>query len=631
MAMAKMDQDQLDNLLDEVQDHLEEADSYLENLRPGWRENEAIRLGVLEDDVSGKTGNNVFDPKLPTIVLERTSRVMAANPKGKAYAQSKNDVGKNMLMNLMLDYYYKNANEQDRMFIKLRMMSEYSQVYGTMFALVPWRINERNGYVGPELNVLPIWDCFPQPTKRNVNDMDWFTVRNVVSISWLEAQDREIWMNIDELLESIEEGDGGDKIDEDKRSTVERNFFPNSASDSVYPNIELYTEYRRDKWITWTPQRIDSKTSKPFILRVVGDEENPPYPNGELPIIAKHAFPLIDSPIGIGEYHRGKSLQILLNQLWNLYITSAMYEVAPPLHISNQGGVVPSSIKWGYGEKWFMNNPNVDVQPMRFSTTGLSNFNNTFGAITSSLEAQAGTTSVRESASSQSSLGKTPEAIKFISQKESARDEWERVMLEATIEDMYRKWIALTVENMDKKVTLRLFGDEIEDIKKVYPDISEMLEDGRLNIKKEMIDDTYDFELITGSTTKKDIESEQNNMTVILKALLENPTIVESLKAEGKEVNVAELFRRWLVAGGTKEHDKIIIDAAQPELEAVQNLSPQEAAVAAQYSQAPQEVPQQQAAPQAPAGIDPSQFADPDIQAAIMQTMRDKLGGIPTQ
>ena len=612
-----------ENLLDEVQSHIEDSARFLEPRKEEWRENESIRLSQLTDDVTSKTGNTIFDPKLPTIVLERTSRVVASNPKGKAYAKSSDDVGKNAFMNLLLDHYYKNANEQDKMFIKLRMLSEYSQVYGTMFALVPWRINERTGYKGPELNILPIWNCFPQPTKRNVNDMDWFSVRSVVSTEWLKQQDRDVWMNVDELIESIREGDTGDEIPSDEKSETERILFPNAVSDATFPNIELFTEYRRDRWITWSPQRIDQKTGRPFILRVVGSEDKPAYPNYQLPIIAKHAFPLLDSPIGVGEYHRGKSLQILLNQLWNIYVTSAMYEVAPPLHISTVGGVVASSIKWGFGEKWFMQNPNQDVQAMRFGTAGISQFNTTFGAVISSLEAQAGTTSIRESAQTQSSLGKTPQAIQFMSERESARDEWERVMLETTLQDMYERWISLTVEKMDKKQAVRLFGAELEDIAKTYPDVKDMVKDGKVDIKKEMIKDTYDFVLETGSTIKKNIEADQNNTTVILKAVLENPQIIEAFRAKGKDIDIAELFKQWVVAGNHKNADKIIVDMEQPGVEEMQGqaeLSPQDM----------ENMSQEQPIPQTPQ-IDPNEFSDPDIQQLVLQAMSRQTGGIPPQ
>ncbi len=625
-----------DELLDEVQEHLKESDTFLETIRGDWDDLESMLISKVNDSLSKSTNNSIFDPILSTIVYERVSRVMAQNPKGKAYAQSKDDIGKNMLMNLLLKYYYKNATEQESMLIKLRLWDLYSLVYGSMFALIPWR-NSKDGYTGPELNIIPIRHAFPQPSRANTTDMDWFTVRNVVSIDWLKKQDPDGWdmKSIDDLDKQLKEGkSGGDETSlesDERKSFIEKSFFPSTYSDVAYPQVELYTEYRRDKWVTWAPQRIDSKTSRPMILR---NAENP-YPDYMLPVVAKHAFPLIDSPIGFGEFARGRSLQMGINSLWNLYLQGVKYSIYPPLHI-NPDNVVPSSIKWGEGEFWFMNTPNQDVQAMRMSPAGLDTFNSTFGAMKSAIESQAGTTSVRESANTKSGLGKTPQAIQFLSEKEGARDEWDRVMMEQSIEQVYTRWIALTVSKMSEEVQVRLFGDEIEDIKGTFPDVVEMFASGKranAKIKKKDIDGKYDFILETGSTTKPDIEDEQNNLTAILKAVLENPTIMESLSAEGKMVNIPELFKRWLIAGGIKDYDRIVTDMPQPEEpapEQMQEQMPQDMGqlppdVAQMQQPMPQQMdPMQQM--QQP-GLSPEQFQDPDIQAAVAQLM----GNIPTQ
>lgn len=619
-----MNTQEQERLLDEVQSHLVDSKSYLETVSTDWDDLEAMLVSKLTDELSNTTKNKIFDPRLSTIVYERASRVMAQNPKGKAYANSKDDTGKNMLMNLLLKYFYKNANEQDSMLVKLRLMDVYSLVYGTMFGLVPWRVN-RDGYIGPELNVLPIRDCYPQPTKRNVTDMDWFTVRNVVSIDWLEKQDPKVWLNVNKLADDLrtkkDEGDGRGITNDDQRSYVEKNFYPSTFGDIAFPQVEIYTEYRRGLWITWTPQRVNQKTSQPYILRASQD----PYVNDMLPIVAKHAFPLIDSPIGLGEFARGKSLQMGINSLWNLYMEGVKYSIFPPLHI-NPDNVVPSSIKWGQGEFWFMNNPNVDVQPMNVNPKGIDTFQSTFGALVSAVETQAGTTSTRETAQNRSSLGKTPEAIRFMSEKESARDEWDRVMMEQTIEQIYQRWIPLTVNKLEKKVQMRLFKDEIEDIQQTYPDVVEMFGSGRgqVSIVKKDIEDTYDFVLEVGSTTKVDIEDEQNNLTTILKAVLENPTIIEALNAEGKTINIPELFKRWLIAGGTKEWDKIVIEMPQ------EQIQPPEPMV--EPTVEPTVEPGMEMStgnPEMDAVL--SQFNDPDIKQAVLQTMSGSMGQIPTQ
>jgi hypothetical protein len=623
-AIKKILVSEHETLLEEVQEHVQDSSSWLETRRKEWDDLESMLIVSLDDDLSKTTRSKVYDPRLSTIVFERAARVMAQNPKGKAFAQSKDDIGKNMLMNLLLDYYAKNANEQFPFLVKLRIWDLYSLVYGSMFALVPWRVSEATNYIGPELLILPIRDCYPQPSIRNIDDSSWFDVRTVTSLEWLKQQDDGVWMNIDRLEADMKDDEGDAKTPnrDERESFVQRTYYPGAFGDVAFPKVELFTEYRHDSWITWTPQRVDSKTSRPYILRVVKE----PYPDWKLPIVPKHAFPLIDSPIGLGEFARGKTLQYAINSLWNLYLDGVKYSIFPPLHI-NADNVVPSSIKWGAGEFWFMNNPNRDVQPMKLDPQGMNTFHSTFGALVAAVESQAGTTSISESANVQSALGKTPEAIKFIAKRESARDEWDRVMMEEAIKGVYERWISLNVSNMEANVEMRLFGEEIEDIKQHYPDVAEMFDSGKrgsVKFNKKHIDDRYDFVLEAGSTYKPNIEQEQNNITMVLKAVLENPPIIEALRAKNKEIDLAELFKRWMVAGGIKDWDKVIIETP---VEKEKLPLPEEQEMPMPPEGQPMGPPTgPQAGPVAPMGPEMGMFKDAEIAAAAQQV----IGGIPT-
>jgi len=81
---------------------------------------------------------------------------------------------------------------------------------------------------------------------------------------------------------------------------------------------------------------------------------------------------------------------------------------------------------------------------------------------------------------------------------------------------------------------------------------------------------------------------------------------MEALQAEGKMINLGELFKRWIVSGGTKDYDKIIVEMPKQE----------------------EEVPEEQQVEEPPRqGIRPEDFQDPDIQQAVAQLM----GGVPAQ
>lgn len=616
-------------LLDECIDHQAQSAKMLETVSSTWDEKEAMLIGKLEDSLSKKAKSKIFDPRLSTIVFERASRVMAQNPKGKAMAVSSDDIGKNALMNLYLKHIVSKDNEQFSHLVKLRMLDLYSLVYGSMFGLVSWRVNMKNGYIGPSTYIIPIRDAFPQPGIRNVNDADWFNVRTWLSVDALKNVDGEVWKkdNIASLIEQLKkEKSEGDKPKDGKndRSYVERTYYPSNTGDAVFPRLEVFTEYRGDKWITWTPQRTNSKTSKPFILRVLND----PYPEEMLPIVAKHCFPLIDSPISLGEFERGKTLQYAINSLINLYFDGVKYSIFPPLAI-NADKVVPSSIKWGAGERWFMENPNVDVQPVALSPRGIDTFNSTYGFLLSALYNQSGSSEVSPTGKTDSSLGKTPQAIRFQANKESARDNWDKMMVEETVREIYTRFIALATSKLESSVAIRLFGPEIEEIKKTNPDVVELFKSGRgqVNISKKAIAGQYDFELETGSTMAPNLEGEREDITDILKSVLENGAIQQSLAAENQQVNVGELFRRWLTVKGIKDVDKIITaKLVEPSL--APNVAPQEAQgqVIPNVVPATEETvtPPEEITPEAPA----VELRDPDIRA-LSERMRGGMNGIP--
>jgi hypothetical protein len=544
--------------------HLEDSKDRFASLREGYDEKEAMLVCSLEDEISSDDSvkSSVFDPKLSTIVFERAARVMAQAPKGKAFPVSKNDIGKSRFMNLLLNYYTKNANYWHSMIIKLRMMDLYSMVYGTMFGLVPWHINTKTGYIGPELIPLPIRSCFPQPSATSINESDWFQVSTMRSLEWLLEQKKAsgwISANIDKVAKEVKGGSEdkeaearGDIKPDWQRSYVEDEWYPEEIGDKVFPKIWLQTEYRRKKWYIFAPKYGN------ILLRVIDN----PYKNDELPIVAKHAFPLMDSIIGLGEFERGKTLQLAINSLINLYLDGVKYSIFPPVHI-DPNNVVQSSIQWEAGAKWLMKRPGVDVQHMKLSPSGLQTFQSTYSFLTAALLNQAGTTTVNQPTQVESMMGKTPQALRLQASKESARDEWDRVMMEDTIKQIYGKWIQMIVQKQSKEITVRLFGEEAKQFAKDHPDVAEFFQGenyGVVGIGKEQLASKYDYEVESGATLQKDTEAEKENLIGLLGIISKTPQIIGVMNQGGKDLDIGELFKRIIIASGIKDYDKIITD-----------------------------------------------------------------------
>lgn len=535
----------------------------------GWEEKEAMLLGKPEDDISGTTKAKVFDPRLSTISLERCARVMAQNPSGKSEAMSKDDRGKNMLMNLLISkWVLPNANSQFEFLIKSRLWDLYSSVYGVMFSLVDYVSKE--SYQGADNYLLPIRDCRPQPNRFSLNDADRFGIITWVTDDWLEARNKETWKNIDELLRLMKEGKVAEKGTQNAqdRSYIEKERQPNVKNDPNKGKIKLYTEYQRDRWITIAPD-FDEK----FVLR---DIENP---NGDesLPIVAKYCFPLMDSIYGLGEFERGKTLQYAINSLINLYLDGVAMSIFPPV-IINPDSVVPSTIIDEPAARWLLskNDPNAIQQPPR-NPAGIAAFQSTYQFLLSSILNMSGTTDTTIAQSTDPTQGKTPQALKMMSSRENSRDAWDRFMMEKALEELMGKFVNLTANRMEKPVEMMLFKSEIEEIKKVYPDITELYTSGERGMAtidpKEFKDIKFNYSIVSGSTYKADQEKELANTQALLDFTVKNYQLLEvAFQQRGKRIDIAELYTRNLINSGTQDWDKIVVDI--PVQQSVMGQSP---------------------------------------------------------
>lgn len=616
--------------LEEVVEHQAMSERYLEPSRNRYLDYESMVLS--EHRESEQNENTVFDPRVSTIEIERTARVAAKRPSGKAFAVSTNDIGKNLLMNLLINYQLKNANEQWNFLTKQMMWSFWSRVYGVYYVLTPWRITKN--YVGNEMILLNIYDSFPQPN-TSVDDAEWFIAGNRPTIQWLLAQDKEVW-NMNEIkdLERELKGSSGDvKQQDNSASETQRTQLPTQEGDQVFPRVQTYTEYRGDKWITWA-NRVNSNKGREYLLRVVENDDL----EGRLPVVAKYSIPMMGgdptSPIGLGPFQRSKSLQFATNSLINMKLTDTRERLRPQLLI-NPTNVVMSSIKYDPGAYWFVQETDKDIRAFNKGPEATADFNAAYGLMIAAILNAAGTTDTTGSSQqTTSSLGKTPAAIKSQQLSQGAQDFWEQTMMETAMSQVLERWVMNNTKNLDEAQPIRIFGPEIEQIAELYPDVLEMFspESGKVSVSSKQFQETsgegddevsepvkFDYEIQTGSMAKPSLETEVENLMDFVNLLDERPNFVAKLNAEGTDISATQLLREIMTKRGIRE-DKIIVqttpaqegEGGQTEQSSVGAVPP----IPAQ--QVPQDVPPQPA----------PEFEDPDINA-VAQELLGGNSGIP--
>jgi len=117
------------------------SEDFLRIKRLYWDKAEQLFGVMLNDSMSSENKSQVFDPKLSTLAIERSYRVMAQLQTGKVRGMSSADMGDATLKDLLLDkYVIPNATAQFDFLTKCRMVDLYSNIYGNMFVLTDWDI-----------------------------------------------------------------------------------------------------------------------------------------------------------------------------------------------------------------------------------------------------------------------------------------------------------------------------------------------------------------------------------------------------------------------------------------------------------------------------------------------------------
>ena len=547
-------------LCSEIDAQLKEDEGSIEIIKESWDEKERIFFGKTSDEISeDETKSKVYDPRLSSMAIERSSRVMAQVPTGKINAISKNNSGKNALVNVVFDkYILKNANKQYDILTKLRLWDLYSLIYGSMPVLADWVVSD--SYIGPDFYLIPIRNFIPQSGVYQIEEMDRCFVRSEVTLGWLLDQPKKTWKNIDKIWETIgKDGEGKDSSGSDKTSWVEREFSSSSKGTGKFAKVELVTRYERDRWVTYAPDYD-------LILR---DIDNP-HKNNKLPIVVKNAFPLLDRFYGLGEFERGETLQKAINSLINLYLDGVKYSIFPPT-IMNPNGVVPSSITYGPAANWLETTPN-SIRPYQISPQGTNTFTSTYQFLNAALQNQGGTSDTTISSDTDVTQGKTPQALKMQAGREASRDNWDRFMMERSIEKLFDLMVNMVCVKQEKPIEIELFKSDIEFLAKTYPDVMEIYEDGEFGKavvdKKEFQEMNFKYYIDTGTTLKKDEAIENQALTSILSLILQNQALAQQIpqgmvKIGNKVIDFGEAFKRWVITSGVQDSEKIVKDAAE--------------------------------------------------------------------
>jgi hypothetical protein len=578
-----------------------------------WDQAEKLIHNQLQDGQSNQAKSQVFDPKLSTLILERSYRVMAQLQTGKVRGISKNDIGDAMLKNLVLEkYILPNANAQFDFLTKLRMVDMYSNIYGAFFTLIDWDVR-KNGYIGPDMWLLNIRDVFPQVGAVSLDDSEYVIVRTWKPLSYFEnLKKADGYKNIDEIVTKLKDL----KSTRDKRTTNEiskreENQYPQRETTGQKGYFEVLTQFERDRW-------VDVAVDAQLEFR---DQKNP-HDDEDLPVKCKYSIPLLDDFMGMGDVERGRSMQMVVNSNWNLYLDGVKTSLNPPILINKDNVASMSSLQYIPGAKWMMRNSLQNgAMPIQLNPQGIATFNNVHQVATASLMNVFGTTDTTSTQQTDPGFGKTPQALQMQQSRENTRDNADRFYMEQFVTSVMKKFVNLTCKKQTSAITVRLFEDEIKQLERSYPDITDHYDNttGKLTVKKGENSTLYDYEIVSGSTFAADQKQQQANMAMLLQLYQSAQTpqgnmLVQQLAQEGYNFKFGELFKRIVSSSGIQDWDKILEEmTAQEQADHTLNSDAQ------QFQQALQQMMTQGQTP-----VDPMQ------QQQQEQQMNQQVdGGLP--
>lgn len=420
----------------------------------------------------------IFIPTVFTSIFEKTSRLIGNKPKGRLVPREGGDVLGAKINNEILSFQWDDAGRIDGMpmIAKWAIMDMNTRKYGAAFALVPWhyerklvREAEEKGmptfkskpwFDGPGMEVLPNRDSLHNPSYPGVKG--WFQVRKYLTLVELlavndVARGAPIYKNLDKLREMLKkESKSTDKRDVNYQS---RNKSIKGLSDFLGRDetnkvIEVVTEYRDNRWITFTPKHG-------LILR---DIDNP-YNHQEIPIIHLRYYPIDDDIYGIPEWEPVEKLQKAQNAISSQYVDAVNTELNPIIGIDSTR-VRMHTLQFTPRAKWLTTgDPRSAIVKMDFSApNSVGQYRNVFSLLKGEMSEALGDTSANTSQLNTFGNNKTATEIKDLSVQRLARDNFNQIFLAEAIKRQMCLWYSMNkqffFDTGDTSKVIRIVGKD---------------------------------------------------------------------------------------------------------------------------------------------------------------------------
>ncbi|OQA82409.1 MAG: hypothetical protein BWY29_00903 [Microgenomates group bacterium ADurb.Bin238] len=430
------------------------------NRKNGWNDITSAYWGKLPSDWPYNT--KVVDPRIRTSIIEKNARLLNSKLRGRLVPREGGDVISAKINNAKLDFDWDNANYGGTMLYKWGMMDQDARLYASKFGLVYWRTEYVDGklvFEGNEFKPLDIRNCGIDPTCDGIRDAKWFQWQRWEKIEDLKAANKDGYQKYPGLKELISTIDKGESYGQDRRDTSYQSktlslkgLEDRVGEDDSYPVVEVVTEYRCDKCITFSPKHSI----------ILGIEDNK-YNHKKIPVVQLKYYPLNDDPLGESEVEPVLPLWKAINAVLCSHLDGIDLRQKPPVGILENGGRMETYV-YGPEAQWIMSTPNgVFELPVGKGTE--NSFQVDYSALVAAFNAAMGDLSQGVSALDPFNPEKTATEVKQSAKQQNTRDQANQVRLAEALEDMMGMWLAnnkqfLFEDPTKQEYVLRILGEE---------------------------------------------------------------------------------------------------------------------------------------------------------------------------
>lgn len=436
----KLSPEQKEKILIEVDSHYQdwnEDNNKRRTRKDGWDDVTDAYWGKLPDD--WPFISRVVDPRIRTSILEKNARLTNGKLRGRLAPREGGDILGAKINNTLLDYQWDSANDGGSMSIKMSISDMDARLYASKFALIKWRYEEdEDGNVifdGNEFYPLDIRDCGLDPAASHIRDAKWFQHREWMFVEDLEKKS-DSFPGLDKLLSKIKQQQSNKAV----RSSERKNEYVSRiktikgledrvGSDIAFPMVEIVTEYRKDMWITFSPEHK-------VILRVI---ENP-YEHGKIPVSQLRYYPLQDDPYGESEVEPVLPLWRAIQATICSYMDETLLKMRPPLKVI-EGEARVETIVYGPEAQWLVNRQDA-IQEMQSNGEAVRYFQTTYSALVSAFNQAMGDLSQGVGGMDPFTPEKTATEITATVQQRNVRDQKNQNDLAEFIKDFMSMWMS---------------------------------------------------------------------------------------------------------------------------------------------------------------------------------------------